>query len=66
MCALYISIQMRELKVEDALLYLDQVKVEFGDQVRIFHHCRSHCLNHDHRNTVCVVCPSTSDQVLSL
>ena len=27
---------MRELKVEDALLYLDQVKVEFGDQPHIY------------------------------
>ena len=28
--------QMRELKVEDALLYLDQVKMEFGDRPRIY------------------------------
>jgi len=28
--------QMRELKVEDALLYLDQVKLEFGDRPRIY------------------------------
>jgi len=28
--------QPRELKVEDALLYLDQVKVEFGDRPRIY------------------------------
>lgn len=27
---------MRELKVEDALLYLDQVKVEFGDRPHIY------------------------------
>lgn len=27
---------MRELKVEDALLYLDQVKLEFGDRPRIY------------------------------
>jgi paired amphipathic helix protein Sin3a len=27
---------IRELKVEDALLYLDQVKVEFGDQPHIY------------------------------
>ena len=27
---------MRELKVEDALLYLDQVKCEFGDQPHIY------------------------------
>ena len=27
---------MRELKVEDALLYLDQVKMEFGDRPRIY------------------------------
>mmetsp|Transcript_25802 Transcript_25802/g.51378 ORF Transcript_25802/g.51378 Transcript_25802/m.51378 type:complete len:834 (-) Transcript_25802:50-2551(-) len=27
---------MRELKVEDALLYLDQVKTEFGDRPRIY------------------------------
>jgi paired amphipathic helix protein Sin3a len=26
----------RELKVEDALLYLDQVKLEFGDRPRIY------------------------------
>jgi histone deacetylase complex regulatory component SIN3 len=30
------SIMMRELKVEDALLYLDQVKVEFGDRPHIY------------------------------
>ena len=28
--------QPRELKVEDALLYLDQVKLEFGDRPRIY------------------------------
>jgi len=28
--------EMRELKVEDALLYLDQVKVEFGDRPHIY------------------------------
>ena len=28
--------QLRELKVEDALLYLDQVKMEFGDQPEIY------------------------------
>ena len=27
---------MRELRVEDALLYLDQVKVEFGDRPHIY------------------------------
>lgn len=30
------NMPMRELKVEDALLYLDQVKVEFGDQPHIY------------------------------
>ncbi len=29
-------VQMRELKVEDALNYLDQVKLEFGDRPRIY------------------------------
>eukprot|EP00629_Pelagomonadales_sp_RCC1024_P013041 CAMPEP_0119279682 /NCGR_PEP_ID=MMETSP1329-20130426/21296_1 /TAXON_ID=114041 /ORGANISM="Genus nov. species nov., Strain RCC1024" /LENGTH=199 /DNA_ID=CAMNT_0007280237 /DNA_START=244 /DNA_END=840 /DNA_ORIENTATION=- len=28
--------QLRELKVEDALLYLDQVKAEFGDEPEIY------------------------------
>ena len=27
---------LRELKVEDALLYLDQVKMEFGDKPEIY------------------------------
>ena len=27
---------MRELRVEDALLYLDQVKMEFGDRPQIY------------------------------
>ncbi len=32
----YSSRPIRELKVEDALLYLDQVKIEFGDQPEIY------------------------------
>jgi paired amphipathic helix protein Sin3a len=31
-----VHITMRELRVEDALLYLDQVKVEFGDRPHIY------------------------------
>jgi len=38
----------RELKVEDALLYLDQVKHEFGDRPRIYNEVRAGAKRQQH------------------